>query len=69
MFVFAAMRLSGQTSPCSSLYLALVRTKDISYRGWEDVRARYYEKRPSPTPTRYMRKSTLLALATHLPLP
>lgn len=45
--------------------MALVRIKDIQRRGWQDVWARYYEQRPFPTPGNYMRKSMLLALATH----
>ncbi|EFW99119.1 hypothetical protein CMQ_5540 [Grosmannia clavigera kw1407] len=45
--------------------MTLVRIKDTQRRGWEDIWARYYEQRPFPTPGNYMRKSMLLALATH----
>jgi HNH endonuclease len=45
--------------------MALVRIKDLERRGWQDIWARYYERRPFPTPGNYMRKAMLLALATH----
>lgn len=45
--------------------MALVRIKDISRRGWQDVWARYYQQRSFPTPGNYIRRSMLLALATH----
>ncbi|CAH0034434.1 unnamed protein product [Clonostachys rhizophaga] len=45
--------------------MTLVRIKDMRTRGWETVWSKYYANRPFPTPTPYMRKSMLLALATH----
>lgn len=45
--------------------MALIRIKDLQRLGWEIVWARYYEQRPFPTPSKYMRDSMLLALATH----
>jgi hypothetical protein len=45
--------------------MALVRIKSLERQGWEQTWARYYEQRPFPTPGNYMRKSMLLALATH----
>ncbi len=45
--------------------MALVRMKDVGRRGWQDAWARYYQERPFPTPGPYLRKSMLLALATH----
>ncbi|KAG5984737.1 hypothetical protein E4U55_003381 [Claviceps digitariae] len=45
--------------------MALIRIKDLKRPGWQDIWARYYDQRPFPTPTKYMRKSMLLALATH----
>lgn len=45
--------------------MALIRIKDLQRFGWEAVWARYYEQRPFPTPSKYMRDSMLLALATH----
>ncbi|EON96099.1 hypothetical protein UCRPA7_8405 [Phaeoacremonium minimum UCRPA7] len=45
--------------------MALIRIKDTKKDGWENVWARYYEQRPFPTPGPYMRRSMLLALATH----
>lgn len=45
--------------------MALIRIKDLKRKGWEDTWARFYTQRPFPTPGRYMRKSMLLALATH----
>lgn len=45
--------------------MALIRIKDIRRLGWEAVWARYHEQRPFPTPSKYMRESMLLALATH----
>ncbi|KAK3360830.1 hypothetical protein B0T24DRAFT_660656 [Lasiosphaeria ovina] len=45
--------------------MALVRIKDVKRQGWQDVWARYYQQRPFPTPGNYLRRSMLLALATH----
>lgn len=45
--------------------MALIRIKDLKRRGWQDVWARYYHLRPFGTPGNYMRKSILIALATH----
>ncbi|PON23266.1 hypothetical protein TGAM01_v207793 [Trichoderma gamsii] len=45
--------------------MALIRIKDIQRLGWEAVWARYHEQRPFPTPSKYMRESMLLSLATH----
>jgi HNH endonuclease len=45
--------------------MALVRIKDLERRGWQDIWARYYQRRLFPTPGNYMRKAMLLALATH----
>ncbi|KAK3360846.1 hypothetical protein B0T24DRAFT_123940 [Lasiosphaeria ovina] len=45
--------------------MALVRIKDIKRQGWQDIWARYYQQRPFPTPGNYLRRSMLLALATH----
>jgi len=45
--------------------MSFVRINDIKRHGWQDVWARYYEQRPFPTPTNYIRQSMLLALATH----
>ncbi len=45
--------------------MALIRIKDLDRPGWQDAWARYYQERPFPTPGPYMRKSMLLALATH----
>lgn len=45
--------------------MALVRIKDIKREGWQDVWARYYTQRPFPTPGNYIRRSMLLAIATH----
>ncbi|KAK1242922.1 hypothetical protein MKX08_005734 [Trichoderma sp. CBMAI-0020] len=45
--------------------MALIRIRDLQRFGWEAVWARYYEQRPFPTPSKYMRESMLLALATH----
>ncbi|KAK0751901.1 hypothetical protein B0T18DRAFT_457997 [Schizothecium vesticola] len=45
--------------------VSLIRIKDVKQRGWEEVWARYYEQPPFPTPTTYLRKSMLVALATH----
>ncbi|KAM0462143.1 hypothetical protein ACHAO4_001340 [Trichoderma viride] len=45
--------------------MTLIRIKDLQRPGWEDVWARYYEQRPFPAPSKYMRESMLLALATH----
>lgn len=45
--------------------MALIRIKDLKRRGWETIWARYYDQRPFPTPGPYMRKSMLLAIATH----
>lgn len=45
--------------------MALIRIKDTKQHGWQDIWARYYQQRPFPTPGNYMRKSMLLALATH----
>jgi hypothetical protein len=60
----------GERRPVSGfLYfhflMALVRIKDIGRNEWESTWARYYEQRPFPTPGNYMRRSMLLALATH----
>ncbi|KAK2012214.1 hypothetical protein LZ32DRAFT_605663 [Colletotrichum eremochloae] len=45
--------------------MALIRIKNTNRPNWQDVWARYYETRPFPTPGPYMRKSMLLALASH----
>ncbi|KAK3379922.1 hypothetical protein B0T24DRAFT_655485 [Lasiosphaeria ovina] len=45
--------------------MVLVRIKDVKRQGWQDVWARYYQQRPFPTPGNYLRRSMLLALATH----
>ncbi|KAL7900501.1 hypothetical protein HDV64DRAFT_244371 [Trichoderma sp. TUCIM 5745] len=45
--------------------MTLIRIKDLQRPGWKDVWARYYEQRPFPAPSNYMRRSMLLALATH----
>jgi hypothetical protein len=45
--------------------MALVRIKDLERRGWQDIWARYHQRRPFPTPGNYMRKAMLLALTTH----
>ncbi|QPH10680.1 hypothetical protein C2857_002115 [Epichloe festucae Fl1] len=45
--------------------MALVRIKDIKRNGWQDIWAKYYEQRPFPTPGPYLRKSMLMALASH----
>lgn len=45
--------------------MTLIRIKDLQRPGWEDVWARYYEQRPFPAPSKYMRESILRALATH----
>lgn len=45
--------------------MALVRIKDVQRSGWKAVWARYYQEAPFPTPGPYLRKSMLLALATH----
>ncbi|CAG9994488.1 unnamed protein product [Clonostachys byssicola] len=45
--------------------MALFRIKDVRTRGWETVWSKYYTNRPFPTPTPYMRKNMLLAIATH----
>ena len=45
--------------------MALIRIKDVKRQGWQDVWARYYQQRPFPTPGNYLRRSMLLALATH----
>ncbi|KAI2602309.1 hypothetical protein GGR54DRAFT_654390 [Hypoxylon sp. NC1633] len=45
--------------------MTLVRIKDLRRPGWEDVWARFYNERPFPTPTHYMRRSMLLAITTH----
>ncbi|KAK3375145.1 hypothetical protein B0H63DRAFT_268510 [Podospora didyma] len=45
--------------------MALVRIKDIQRQGWKDVWARYYQQRSFPTPGNYLRRSMLVALATH----
>lgn len=45
--------------------MALIRAKDLKRHKWEHVWARYYQERPFPAPGPYMRKSILVALATH----
>ncbi|KID85531.1 hypothetical protein MAJ_11217, partial [Metarhizium majus ARSEF 297] len=45
--------------------MTLVRIKDLQRPGWQDVWARYYTQPPFPTPGNYLRKSMLLAIATH----
>ncbi|GKT97716.1 hypothetical protein CT0861_11765 [Colletotrichum tofieldiae] len=45
--------------------MALIRIKDLNCDKWRDIWARYYEVRPFPTPGNYMRRSMLLALASH----
>ncbi|KAM0514556.1 hypothetical protein ACHAPE_006852 [Trichoderma viride] len=45
--------------------MTLIRIKDLQRPGWEDVWARYYEQRPFPALSKYMRESMLRALATH----
>jgi hypothetical protein len=45
--------------------MALIRIKDLGREGWEDIWAKYNENRPFPTPSPYLRKSMLLAIATH----
>jgi hypothetical protein len=45
--------------------VSLIRIKDAKQRRWEEVWARYYEQPPFPTPTKYLRKPMLVALATH----
>ncbi|KAM0431002.1 hypothetical protein ACHAPT_005636 [Fusarium lateritium] len=45
--------------------MTLVHIKDHKRHGWDTIWARYYQQRPFPTPGNYMRKSMLLALATH----
>ncbi|KAK4182766.1 hypothetical protein QBC35DRAFT_526490 [Podospora australis] len=45
--------------------MALVHIKDIRRDGRQGVWAQYYEQCPFPTPSNYMRRSMLLALATH----
>ncbi|KAI2615196.1 hypothetical protein GGR54DRAFT_301656 [Hypoxylon sp. NC1633] len=44
--------------------VALLRIRDIRSGDWRDIWARYYEQRPFPTPTPYMRRGMLLALST-----
>lgn len=45
--------------------MGMIRIKDLNRPGWQDTWARYYEQGPFPTPRKYMRKSMVLALATH----
>ncbi|KAK1833617.1 hypothetical protein QBC39DRAFT_44383 [Podospora conica] len=45
--------------------MSLIRIKNINRKGWEDVWAKYYEVPPFATPTKYVRSTMLLALATH----
>ncbi|CAH0027502.1 unnamed protein product [Clonostachys rhizophaga] len=45
--------------------MSLIRIKDLNKEGWRDIWARYYEQPPFPAPAPYMRKSMILALATH----
>ncbi|KAK4139114.1 uncharacterized protein C8A04DRAFT_16153, partial [Dichotomopilus funicola] len=45
--------------------MALIRIKDVRRRGWQQVWARYYEQRPFPTPSKYIRQCMLMPLATH----
>ncbi|KAI1813408.1 hypothetical protein GGS20DRAFT_553439 [Poronia punctata] len=45
--------------------MALVRIKDLNRPNWQATWARYYEHQPFPTPGPCLRKSMLLAIATH----
>ncbi|KAI1815259.1 hypothetical protein GGS20DRAFT_597237 [Poronia punctata] len=45
--------------------MALVRMKDLSRPGWQEIWAKYYTLRPFATPRPYMRRTMLLALAKH----
>ncbi|KAJ0164081.1 hypothetical protein CTA2_1793 [Colletotrichum tanaceti] len=45
--------------------MALVRIRNTERQGWQNIWARYHQHRPFPTPGPYIRKTMLLALATH----
>ncbi|KAI1814340.1 hypothetical protein GGS20DRAFT_585620 [Poronia punctata] len=45
--------------------MSLVRMKDLGRPEWEKYWAKYYGTKPFPTPGNHVRKSMLVALATH----
>jgi hypothetical protein len=45
--------------------MTLIRARDLEQEGWKEAWARYYNQQPFPAPEVYVRKSMLLALATH----
>ncbi|KAL6879185.1 hypothetical protein J3F83DRAFT_725378 [Trichoderma novae-zelandiae] len=45
--------------------ITLVRIKDLGRKNWRQTWARYYQERPFPAPSSYMRRSVIRALATH----
>lgn len=45
--------------------MALIRPKDCDSDGWQQIWARYYQQRPFPQASNYMRRAMIKALATY----